>query len=146
MIPSEFLALAQRLVQTPDLGAAGLRSAIWRAYYGGYLSVRAFLEKELATPCRAGGVSEHQMVQRYLINSQVTEAIELGHMLGTLQQARKEADYEMANVSPENQQVALLNVDRALRILEKLEHCSAPTIRQKLKAGITQYRRLIKEL
>lgn len=146
MSPREFIDFAQRLVASPTSVAAELHSAISRAYYGTYLSVRAFLQEELHTPCRSGGISEHQKVQRYLINSQVAEAVELGHMLGTLLQARKLADYEIDDASSEVLQIAVLNVERAGRILDRLRECSLPPLQAKLQAGIIHYRRTIKEL
>jgi uncharacterized protein (UPF0332 family) len=144
MSPREFIFFARRVIEASDCGPAEIRSATSRAYYGAFLSIRTFLEKVVQVPCRVGGMNEHQMVQRYLINSQVPEAVELGHMLATLQQARKMADYEMEESIAEDKEEALLNVDRAERILAALQACSGLAIQQRLKAGITQYRRLIK--
>jgi uncharacterized protein (UPF0332 family) len=145
MIPSDFIALAKRLATAADSGPPEHRSATSRAYYGAFLSARALLETELSISCKSGG-SEHQYVQRLLLNSQVAPGIELGTMLQTLQFQRKVSDYDMDVLSCENSEAAGMNVDRAERILTKISECSQGIVKAQLKAGITQYRRLIREI
>jgi len=140
MTPSEFVDLAHRLAEADDSGAAGYRSAISRAYYGAYLSAKALVEG-LQIPCRAKDrTSDHMLLQKYLINCQVPLAVELGYLLSNLQEARKKADYEMNLADVEQQDESKLSVARAFAILSKIEDCHPVAIKQKLKAGITQYR------
>jgi len=139
----EFITLARTLADSETSGPAGYRSAVSRAYYGAFLSVQAMIEIDLALPCKLGTLSEHAVVQRFLLNCQVPEAAELGRLLGNLHEFRKDADYQMADTTYEDRGESRLCVDRADEIMVRLHQCSTMVMRQKIKAGIIQYRRAV---
>jgi hypothetical protein len=143
MNPEQFVDCADRFTQAPGAGAPEFRSATSRAYYGAYLCVRDLIETGLGISCRSGGVSEHQMLQRYLINCQVPEGATIGHLLANLHDARKVADYEMNDLSAETRVAAELNIARARQVIAQLATCATMAMKQKLKAGIRQYQRKI---
>jgi hypothetical protein len=110
MNPAQFIALSAKLAGDANSGPEGFRTAICRAYYGAFLSALAHVETVIGVRCKIGTLSEHQALQRLLMNCQVAQAIELGQMLSNLHEQRKGADYDMDDPDFENQQAALLGV------------------------------------
>lgn len=141
MTPSEFIALATKLADSPDSGASGFRSAVSRAYYGAFLTARVLIEADLRVKCKIGTVSAHEVVQRYFMGCKVPEAIQLGQLLSNLHGYRKNADYDMDDPTHEDQDEAQLCIRRANEIMTRLQAISTTVMKQKLKAGILQYRR-----
>lgn len=124
-------------------GAAGLRSATSRAYYGAYLSAKSLIEgKDIAIPCKSKDLSEHAVVQRFLMGCKVTDAMKLGQKLSNLHEQRKNADYEMAMMECEDQGISQANVGIADTIMDLLQQCSPVAIKQQIRAGIIQYKRI----
>lgn len=144
MNPSEFLSFASKLAGDGQAGAAGYRSAVSRAYYCAFLTALDLIESQLGIPAKWGTVSEHQVVQRFLQGSQVPEAMEVGQALCNLHASRKSADYDMDEAQVEDQEESSLCVARAEKILEGIANCSTMIMKQKLKAGISQYRTINK--
>lgn len=143
MRPEEFLDFAAELANSNTSGSAAHRSAVSRSYYGVYHAVRSAIEKGLSISCRAdSGGNEHKLVVDYLAGSQVDEAAEIARLLRNLSQSRKEADYDLDDKSAESQQNSQACVARGRNILEKLNACVTGPLRQKVIAGITQYRKL----
>lgn len=141
MKPGEFLSFAEKVASASDSGPAGYRSAISRAYYGAFLNARHLIEEDLKQRWRIGTASEHEVVQRKLMNCQVQEAVEAGQLLSNLHNSRKQADYEMDDLAFEEQEEAQLCVDRAAEIIRRLQQCSAAPLRQRIVAGMLQFRR-----
>ena len=143
MRPEEFLDFATELANSSNSGSAAHRSAVSRAYYGVYHAVRSIIEKDLSISCRAdSGGNEHKLLIDYLAGSQVDEAVEIARLLRNLSQSRKEADYDLDEKAAESQQNSQTCVARARNILEKLSGCVTGPLRQRVIAGITQYRKL----
>ena len=140
MNPGKFIDLAARLAARPDSGPEGYRSAISRAYYGAFLSTLSHVETVIGIPCKIGTLSEHQALQRLLMNCHVPEAMELGQMLSNLHEQRKGADYDMDDPDYEDQAAAQLGVARAERIMNQLQLCAPIALRQRIYAGMVQYR------
>ena len=88
-------------------------------------------------------LSDHEMLQRMLINCGLPEAAEMGRLLDILHEARKATDYEMKDLACEARDEALLNIARATEILSRLKRLEPLAIRLKLKAGMMQYRKLV---
>ena len=140
MNPGKFIDLAAKLASSPDSGPEGHRSAISRAYYGAFLSTLSLVETVIGVQCKIGTLSEHQALQRLLMNCQVAEAAELGQMLSNLHEQRKGADYDMDDPEYEDAGAAQLGVARAEQIMNQLKLCTPIATRQKIQAGMLQYR------
>jgi uncharacterized protein (UPF0332 family) len=140
MNPGKFIDLAEKLAQDPSAGPEGFRSAISRAYYGAFLSTLSLVETVIGVQCKIGTLSEHQALQRLLMNCQVAEAAELGQMLSNLHEQRKGADYDMDDPEYEDAGAAQLGVARAEQIMNQLQRCTPMAVRQKIYAGMVQYR------
>ena len=140
MNPGKFIDLAGKLAGDADSGPEGFRTAISRAYYGAFLSALAHVEKVIGVPCKIGTLSEHQALQRLLMNCQEPQAMELGQMLSNLHEQRKGADYDMDDPEYEDQAAAQLGVARAQQIINQLQRCTPLAVRPKIYAGMVQYR------
>jgi uncharacterized protein (UPF0332 family) len=141
MNPLEFITLANTLAVAPDSGPAGYRSAVSRAYYGAFLTARSLIQDEIGIKCKIGSVSAHTVLQMFLQNCHVPEAIQVGIMLGNLHERRKHADYDMDNGEPEDPAISNESVAQANDIIERLQRCSVLATRQQIHAGILQYKR-----
>jgi len=140
MTPADFHAFAAN-VAARQSGPAGFRSAVSRAYYGAYHSARELVEVAMQISCRFGG-NEHKGLQRYFLNCQVAEGIQLGQLLENLHQSRREADYELTNLRYETQVQARLCVERASNIMSRVAQCRDPALSARIKAGIENYKSL----
>ena len=70
---TDFIEFAASITASDITNGAASRSAISRAYYGAYHSVRILIDDGLNIDCRAGNrdLSEHAVVQRYMMHCQV---------------------------------------------------------------------------
>lgn len=141
MKPSEFTFYAAKLASRANLTRAEYRSAISRAYYGVFHSVKEFVEKDLGHSCKAGG-SEHRKLQQFLMNCRVDEGVDLGRMLQNLHESRREADYDLDDVASESQSQARLCVERAVATVSALTICASGSLKENIRAGIEAYRKL----
>lgn len=142
MTPREFIILATKLADDPASGPPAHRSAVSRAYYCAFLSVLDLMQRGLHVSVKWDNRSEHKVVQMFLTGSQVPEAVELGYWLGNLHDKRKSADYDMDDLDPEDQAESQLCVARANEIMRRLRECSTTEMKQRIFAGISQFRRI----
>jgi len=143
MKPPEFLQVARDLLQKSECSAAVARTAISRAYYAVYLSCRDFLAQEIGAKVRTGMVSDHDWLQRMLLNCRVEEAVVVGRLLSNLHERRKVADYDMVTTTVDSKPAAQFIVEQAQIALDELLKCDTPQLRPRIAAGISQYRRLV---
>ena len=98
MNPNRFLDVAVTLSESKK--PADLRTAVSRAYYASFLTVRDYAQNVKGEPfCRDSNI--HHEVEKYLDNSPDIELNELAQALGDLRDSRHAADYEMDNPIPE---------------------------------------------
>jgi uncharacterized protein (UPF0332 family) len=138
MTPSDFYAFAANLAVRSS-GPAGFRSSTSRAYYAAYHATKQLVEASIGIRCNFGG-SEHAGLQRYFLNCEVEEGVELGQMLQNLHQSRREADYELNNLKCETQVQAKFCLERANAIMSRVEECKEPPLLAKIRAGIERYK------
>ena len=119
MRPHEFLDLAEELTEHDT--AAANRSAISRSYYAVFNAAEEFLQ-------RMGFGSRkrdyHVGLQTRLLVCGDSEFVKIGSDLGGFHRKRIEADYKMAEKTPENRKNAQAAVDDARRMIESLENCA----------------------
>src|SRR5271170_2290337 len=97
MRPREFLELAKELTEQDT--AAANRSAISRAYYAVFNAAEEFLRRMgFGSPKR----DYHVGLQRRLLVCGDPEFVKMGSDLGEFHRKRIEADYKMADKTPES--------------------------------------------
>lgn len=140
MDPRDFLDVALLLCgQAKDApGEAKHRSAVGRAYYSLHNVVTQVLA-ELGFNLRRDP-SEHTKTSRYLVNSGLPAARQVGKFLESLRDERNEADYNMT-APGFDQRLAVFACLRAKTAMDTLAGVNP----QDLKSGITAYLRQIGE-
>jgi hypothetical protein len=119
MQPLEFCDLGERLIQN-EKNAAGFRTAISRASYGAFLQARDFLFRmsiHLVAP------NPHVEIIALLSNSGDADIGDAVRLLLVLRTTRNVADYDLNDLSVENEAVATQCVDDAREIIAKLNGC-----------------------
>jgi len=139
MNPDEFLKLANRLALSRSSGPAEFRSAVSRAYYAVYHIAERILNDQMQFHCRSGG-NEHQWVQRHYANCTTADARDAGRIIQNMHDARKDADYELADSQIENQAAALMSLERAEEIKKLLASCVTDANFSAVKAEMQRYR------
>jgi uncharacterized protein (UPF0332 family) len=139
---SDFIELAGRLVANATISEASYRSAVSRAYYGAFHVSGAFLSELGVAPVRNANV--HAFVRNYLYESGHSEARVAARELGDLQTARNRADYRLDDFEAGSREFAMLNVERALRVLSALVECDKEPARHAIQLGIAEYERRIR--
>ena len=144
MKPELFLTLARAISNKPIVGPAECRTAISRAYYGVFHSLRRFIKLDLSISIHASGGRDnsHLLLQQYLVNCNVALAAQMGRMLRDLHDSRKEADYDLDNDKLETSAHVQACVARADSLLNKLELLNQAPTKQLFIAGLTQYKKL----
>ena len=138
MDASDFITFAGRTV---NLGKAGARSAISRAYYGAFhIACDILLELNARVP--RGGKS-HNLVPQYIHSANHALGTLAAKMLLDLHTERIRADYDMSSESVERPELARLRVESALEVQRLLEQfrqdCRAdPGLRQQLHDGVAK--------
>ncbi len=141
MSPEQFLQLANRLALSAASGPAEFRTAISRAYYGIFHTARQVLNEQMQFYCKSGA-NEHQWIQRHFANCSSKIARKAGRLIQTMHDARKQADYELANAIIENIAEARAALERAEEVKKLLQLCGSPANVATIKAEMLQYRRL----
>jgi len=141
MDPRDFLDVALLLSgEAKDApGEAKYRSAVGRAYYALHNVVTQVLA-EIGFNLRRDP-SGHAKASRYLVNSKLPDAIQVGKILESLRDERNEADYNMTAPGFE-QRAAVSACLRAKTAVDALARVNL----QDLKSAITEYLRQIGEL
>jgi uncharacterized protein (UPF0332 family) len=142
MSPKDFIPFAEKLLASAtEADPAAMRTIVSRAYYGAYLQARIVLTETWGQPPFRGG-NEHLFVQQLFLNCQVLEGKEIGKLLQSLHERRKDADYEMKEVYIESRTNAELSIISAWEIVSKLDAHTTGIVGAQIRAGITQYRRI----
>lgn len=137
---NDFIEFAGKLAASKTCGPAGYRSATSRAYYGAFHLARSFLHQSGFYSVKGG--NEHQWVHRHFLNCQFNEAREAGRLLENLHESRKEADYDLARSYADDAKNARACVDRADRIRDRINRCSAPENLSVVQTEMLHYRKL----
>ena len=90
--------------------------------------------------CKSGG-NEHQWVQRHFANCTTVEARDAGRIIQNMHDARKNADYDVADPHVETQAAAKLSLERAEEIRKLLVLCTSDANLATVKAEMLQYRK-----
>jgi uncharacterized protein (UPF0332 family) len=137
MTGREFLTLAGKLAVMQQLGPAGERSAVSRAYYGVFHLAKELLEDlNIHIP---RDENAHKKLVMYFANSRQTEAVSLATMIGDLHERRKRADYTIADTQYEGARFAQSSVERANAISDVLAKLAAEPRRSQLQQGVKAY-------
>ena len=118
---------------------ASLRSAISRAYYGAFHLSRNMLA-EMGFRCHVRE-NEHLFVHRHFANCRQAQALEVGGLLANLHENRKKADYDLDDARAETQGLAILCVERADRLRDRLKACREHQILAVVVSEMTAYRK-----
>ena len=136
MNPLDFLKAADILKGSPE--EASRRSAVSRAYYSLFHYIRVYLVRHnIPVP---NDHTAHEKIPRYLRNSGLPRARELGSTVADLKDDRIEADYEMDVAGPDRNACELL-VYKARLGVKEFNSCKGSTLVQ----GIKQYLKKIRE-
>jgi uncharacterized protein (UPF0332 family) len=141
MTGDDFLSLGRRLAGQHRASGdpAGLRSAVSRCYYGVFHIAQSFLER-LGHHHKGKTDNPHLFVQRCLQHSGESTAQEAGHLLHTLHEHRKNADYNIDRPNYETVRFVEIAMGHADAIREKLRACeSEESARTSIAAGVTAY-------
>ena len=143
MIPTQFLFLAERLLQNEKC-AEGLRTAISRAYYAAFNEAKNFLERVPGVKVTSGSAC-HADVQRHFVNLGDLDVEKIGHDLATLHTWRLKADYKLSASSVEGASTALLYVTMAREICGKITTCKSAAKMSALSPAILKNNKLLRE-
>lgn len=145
MNPEQFLVVAKSLVDNDAASSGASRSAVSRAYYFVFHSIRDLIEQELKIKVKgSAGGNEHKLLQDLLLNCNVNQAAQIGQKLANLHLERKKADYDLANDSQLSLGKARLCVERGEGIVVEARMCFAGPLKPKIIAGLTQYKKIRK--
>jgi hypothetical protein len=137
----DFVKLSDRLSRDDPDGEAVWRTSIGRAYYGAFHVALSLVKDDLRIvfPRGRDNRNDHDFVQKALNNSNDTDAIKAGSLLGNLHDLRKDADYDLKTSEHGEQQTAADGVELANRICGLLQKCYGR--RAAIKAGIETWQR-----
>jgi len=136
MTGDDFLKLAGKLAVTFH-EPASCRTAVGRAYYGGFHLAKAFLEGlGIKSPRNA---NTHVYIQHCLLNSGNPELATAGLVLNNLHSDRIKADYDLSSSPVESAPVARASVERAHQIQSALQKFGGEDQRQMIRASIESY-------
>lgn len=135
MTGDDFISVARELAQHTT--EAHARSAVSRAYFGAFHSVRDWLARSGFRVARNDSV--HSMIARWLENCGEPIAEEVGRRLVVLRRERNHADYDITERQFGTLQFARVNVESACFVVATLAKCSAEPARSAIIAGIKAY-------
>ncbi len=138
IVAEDFLRLAGKLAAVPSADEAQIRTAISRAYYAAFHAAKGCLT---AIGVRIG--HNHGELQRFLLESAHSQAVEAGKQLADLHTFRIKADYELSDRIVGSRRFAQDCVETAAEIVAILKELNREPHRQQIKAGIEAYRRKI---
>ena len=142
MQPGEFMTIAGRLA-VMNLGAAGARTAVSRAYYGAFHLAMNVLEQFASAPPRNG--NGHVLAPAFLESANHADAIVAASLLQDLHTARIKADYQIGDLRIETPEFATSEIEVATEIQRRLASFSNacrldPAVVTALREGIAQTR------
>jgi len=142
MQPDEFIVLSGKLAAM-NLGAAGARSAVSRAYYGAFHLAMKILD-EFATAPPANGQG-HNLVPAFLESAGNEELSEAASLLQDLHSARIKVDYRIGDLNVESAEYARAELEVAHEIQSRLATYAAAcrsseTVRTSLIEGVAKTR------
>jgi len=120
----EFFEQGQRLAAISNGRPSDYRTAISRAYYAAYHTLRLLLSQAGLHP--AMDRDAHRDARLYLEKSGDQALARLAGTIKNLHSRRKDADYKIEMVEIETQQQAVAAVQRAQMIIETLEKNGIP--------------------
>ena len=120
MRPHDFWRLADRLLVS-EKNAEGFRSAISRAYYAAFLSAADFLAGMGVFLSRGPG--KHTELLTILGNTGDAALLKARDALMTLRDDRNAADYNMTDISIEDEMVSRACVNDAFNVIAELNRC-----------------------
>lgn len=135
MTPSEFISVAIQLLA--GKGEGHLRSAVSRAYYGGFHAAREFL-----SGCGVMiGIDAlaHRNVIWCLANSGEPAIVDVSRHLEGLRKERNVADYELSSKRFVHRGPAKAEVSRAIRIVDLLAAYQADDAKNQVAPTIRAY-------
>lgn len=120
---------------------ASCRSAISRAYYGGFHLAKALLDEiGVRAPRNANA---HVFIRHRLSNCGHKDAESVGALLWDLYADRLKADYDLENANVETVATARTCVETARQLESALKSCHSDSARAIIKAGIDEYERRV---
>jgi hypothetical protein len=131
MNPQDFLDVARTLSKNNN--EAFIRSLIGRSYYAMIIHIKEALSDELHIPFSKGD-NIHELIPRYLNNSQVLGTQNLAQEISDFRDKRNEADYNMKIKFTEIDKLWIITAEK---IIAKFDNLNKP----KLQAGILSYLR-----
>lgn len=134
------MPLPQLLAMSRSNGPADFRSSISRAYYAVYHLAKQFLNDQMQFYCRSGG-NDHQWLHRQFVNCTTADARDAGRIIQNMHDARKDADYDLADTAVEHADVAKLSLERAEEVKKLFAACTAEANLSAIKAEMLQYRK-----
>lgn len=140
----EFVEIAGKIASL-DLGSAGARTAVSRAYYGAFHLAQQMIVELTGIHLKSG--SAHGIVPQCLQESNEQDAVQAGRLLSDLHSERVKADYRLDDPAAETAAYARRNVERAVEIQSRIDsfrqRClSDATATQALKERIDYVRHL----
>jgi uncharacterized protein (UPF0332 family) len=136
-----FIALAGKLAAVPAADEANYRTAVGRAYFGAFHLARTFLVELGFKPVANANI--HAFVRHYLQGSNHADASLAAAQLADLQAARNRADYDLGDAHVGTRGFAMVNVERAHRVVSALEGCRRDDAMEAIRQGIEEYERKI---
>jgi hypothetical protein len=142
MQPGEFITIAGRLASM-QLGAAGARTAVSRAYYGAFHLAMNVLELFATAPPRNG--QGHVLVPAFLESANHMDSTIAASLLQDLHTSRIKADYQIRDARIETPEFARFEIEVAMEIQKRLlsfsDACrSDPALVNALRDGIARTR------
>jgi uncharacterized protein (UPF0332 family) len=141
MDPADFISLAIRLSKSNS--EADLRTAVSRAYYGAFHTVRRFLEEcRLYLSSRElHGAEIHRKVRFCLVASGNVDAIDAAGKLGSLRNLRNEADYDFSLAKFKKSARVVPMVLISQDIVDALQRCRTDPAYSEIREKIRAYAR-----
>jgi len=130
----DFIVLAGRLAAGPNSSPVVFRTAISRAYYGGYHLTHQFLASLAIAP------GERHNLHEFLCNSGNRDAEQAGKILEDLYSRRRLADYKLDRADVESAKFAQYAVELAHEFRIHLDKCRSEPAFSAMGAAIKAYR------
>jgi len=136
MDPIDFIKTANSLKNSRE--EADRRSSISRAYYAVFNYIRFYLEAQGVNVPRS---SAHDKIQKYLKNSGLQIAEDIGKRVDELEDDRVEADYHL-NLDGPNSNHCNLTILKAQQVIKDFDSYKGTA----LINGIRQYQRIVRDI
>lgn len=140
MTGEQFIDVAGKIAASYS-DPASCRTAISRAYYGGFHLAQAFLDELGVRPPR--NASTHVFIRHRLSNCGHMDGESVGALLWDLYADRLKADYDLKNANVETVACARTSVETARELESDLATCQSEAARTKIKGGIHDYEKRI---